>query len=166
MAHPLRASRRIERRGVTLVETLIVLTFFGFVGSIVTLAVSANARAKAKAALGFDAPPAALAPPSHREPAETPLAFTETRAFAIRAGARDWLRTRAESACPSVDDLVADGFLGRGFVSDGWGNLFELSCEGEEVYVHSAGADQASGTGDDFVSPQPRGDLGCGTGRH
>ncbi len=156
MAHPLRASRRSGRRGVTLVETLIVLTFLGIVGSLATLAVSASARAKAKAALGF-APPPTPTPLSPAQRAAARAAFerqkSEQFALALRRLALHWLERRAESACPDVA-LLAEEAHGSAahYAHDLWGNAFELACEGNEVIVSSAGPDHERGTGDDITA--------------
>jgi hypothetical protein len=154
MPHPLRAPRRFERRGVTLVETLIVLTFFGFVGSIVTLAVSSNARARAKAALGFAEPPPPPASPPP-DPALVGRATSEHSATLVQGAALHWLEGRAESACPAIEELVDEGVASLHWGRDAWGNPFEIACEGDDVFVHSPGADRVRGTGDDIVVPRP-----------
>lgn len=151
MALTLRASRRSRRRGVTLVETLIVLAFFGTVGSLVTLAVSAKARARVKTAI-FGAAPA------HLEPTDDFAALQRTgsnlRAHMIRSAALRLLEHRAESACPNLEQLFTDRQVDHSTFADAWDNTFELSCVGDDVLVRSAGPDRQSGTDDDIVAPK------------
>lgn len=155
MPHPLRASRRSTQRGATLLEALIVLTFFGVVGSIVTLAVSSKARGKAKAAIGFADPPPPKAP-KHADLAAIERSSSELGAILLRSTARRWLDGRAESACPSIEDLIDDSAADPARQRhDAWGGAFEISCEGDEVQIHSAGPDRVRGTADDIVEPKP-----------
>ncbi|MCU0682349.1 MAG: hypothetical protein MUF34_08860 [Polyangiaceae bacterium] len=161
MALTLRASAstwgRSRRRGVTLVETLIVLVFLGTVGSLVTLAVSAKARARVKTAV-FGATPA------HLEPSEDLTALQRTgsnlRAHMIRSAALRLLEHRAESACPSLEQLFADRQVDHATFADAWNNTFELSCAGDDVFVRSAGPDRLIGTDDDVVAPKQAGNGG------
>lgn len=156
MSLPLRAPRRFKQRGVTLLETVIVLAFFGTVGSLVTLAVSAGARAKVKAALGF-APtsPPAVAAPAPADSVESDRATTEVRAAVLRDVVRFWLEGQDSSACPAVEQLAGvdlfDPALGG---LDAWGSPFEISCQSDsDAFVYSAGPDRMLGTGDDIVVP-------------
>jgi hypothetical protein len=159
MSLPLRAPRRFQQRGVTLLEALIVLAFFGTVGSLVTLAVSAvsaGARAKVKAALGFapPSPPIVAALPSV-DAFESERATTEVRAAVLRDVVRFWLEGQDSSACPAVEQLAGvdlfDPALGG---VDAWGSPFEISCQSDsDAFVYSAGPDRVLGTGDDLVVP-------------
>ncbi len=63
---------------------------------------------------------------------------TRTRAATIRSGATLYVAQSPGSDCPSVTDLVDEGYLQSGMdTSDGWGNEFTIRCEGGEVLVVS-----------------------------
>jgi len=63
---------------------------------------------------------------------------TRTRAATIRSAATLYLSQSPGGGCPSVDDLIDEGFIQSGTeTSDGWDNDFDIQCEGGDVVVVS-----------------------------
>lgn len=76
---------------------------------------------------------------------------TRTRAATIESAAEMWMAEQVRGGCPSVDDLVETKNLkSTGDRTDGWGNDFQINCEGGEIFVRSAGEDGEFGTEDDL----------------
>jgi len=62
---------------------------------------------------------------------------TRTRAATIRSAATLYV-AQSSSDCPSVDDLIDEGYLQSGTdTNDGWGNEYTIRCEGGDVLVIS-----------------------------
>lgn len=123
-----RTLRRIGKRGVTLVEVLIVVAIMAAIAGAVTfVAVPEHNRAKIRlAAVG---------------------------AATIREAAITWREVddgAAVGACPSIDDLVAARKLDRLKTDDPWGSGYKIVCEGENIHVISPGRDRKHGTPDDI----------------
>jgi hypothetical protein len=58
--------------------------------------------------------------------------------------------------CPTVAILKASRLLDDGFLpKDPWGNAYDVSCEDDEITVHTNGPDRKAGTEDDIVVPPP-----------
>jgi len=58
--------------------------------------------------------------------------------------------TSSRRACPTVEDLLAEGYLDPTTEStDGWGNAYRIECEGYTLHVTSSGPDEVPGTDDD-----------------
>jgi hypothetical protein len=75
---------------------------------------------------------------------------TYERCMAVRDAARSW-RQRSPAACPSISQLVADGFLeAPAFGRDAWDHSLSLTCDGSTVWVSSVGPDETFYTGDDI----------------
>ncbi len=77
----------------------------------------------------------------------------ETDARSIRAAAQAYLLERG--ACPAdAAELFDEGYLDRASRRvDPWDGEFELTCEGGEIEVASAGPDRTWGTEDDLRVP-------------
>ncbi len=120
---------RAARRGVTLFEVLIVLAIMAMIAG----------------GVGF-----ALLP--RLQEARIEKAQTDTRN--IRQVAMQYVALKGGD-CPSVEGLIAAKELeaaegGR----DPWGQLYEISCETEDVTVASSGPDKQAGTEDDISAPK------------
>ena len=78
-----------------------------------------------------------------------------TGAATVRAAAFFHLNSHPGD-CPTVATLKASGLLDRGFSpKDPWGNAYDVSCEDDEITVHTNGPDRKAGTEDDIVVPPP-----------
>lgn len=117
--------RRGKKRGVTLVEVLIVLAIMALIsGSAVFLVFPALAEAK------YD----------------TAVLSAQT----VRKAAELHLNIDGADGCPTVDDLVNSRKLEKGKTNDPWGTPFKIECkEGSEIRVSSPGKDKKEGTPDD-----------------
>jgi general secretion pathway protein G len=127
---PHRWIRRARRRaGMTLVEIMIVIIIMGLIATAVGIAVLPQLNRA-------------------RE--------NQTRADAqsVQSAAVLYLSQEPNADCPTVEDLVQAGVLDRTRrTTDAWDRPFQIECEGNDVYVISAGADGQMGTEDD-IRPQ------------
>ena len=106
-----RLRRRRRRAGMTLVEIMIVVIIMALIATGVAVAVL---------------------PQLERARAET----TETRASTIRSAAENYVALSPGADCPDIDTLLDEGEI-RGDVTDGWGNAYDIRCEGVEIIVTS-----------------------------
>jgi general secretion pathway protein G len=122
-------SRRGGRRGVTLVEVLIVVAIIALISGGVGIA----------ALKYWDG--------AQRRSAET-------NARTIRGAVKSWWLDHDRASCPGVGDLIASGTLDRDSARvDPWGEPWEVACVDDEVTVASAGRDRRLGTEDDIRIP-------------
>ena len=88
------------------------------------------------------------APPS--EPVDERPAKTKTQIANVAQAFITWSAAHAAAACPTVADITGQA------IEDGWGKPLALTCTdqpGDQIIgIVSAGADGASGTGDDVSS--------------
>jgi general secretion pathway protein G len=120
----------IGQAGMTLLEIMIVLALLGLVtGAIVAGVIPAFKRGKIK---------------------------TAKTAIVQIAGVVAQYSTDNDGKCPSIDDLVASGFLPKGQAKDPWGtNYIIKDCEGAEgAHVVSLGPDKQEATADDVKSSE------------
>ncbi len=76
---------------------------------------------------------------------------TRADAQTIRANVELWKAGHPGKKCPTVQDLIDDGIQAKGKrTTDAWDTEFEIECEGNDVYVVSAGPDGEFGTDDDI----------------
>lgn len=125
-----RAARLAAKRGVTLVEILIVLAIVGLIAG----SVAAFAVPKFKAA-----------------------SIDTTRQAEMQAQpiADKWHAEHPDE-CPTVEKLKSLRELSPSFNSnDAWGKPFKFDCSGEDVVMISAGPDGKEGTEDDIKVPAP-----------
>ncbi len=121
---------RRRRRGVTLVEVLIVVAIIAMVAGGVTV----------------------FALPKFRE-AQKDTARVNARA--IRTAIMEWQRVNNEISCPTVSQLVQEKHIDSAAnVNDPWGEPYGLKCSDDDVYVKSSGPDKKKGTGDDIQVPK------------
>lgn len=63
---------------------------------------------------------------------------TRTRAATIRSAATLYLSQSPGGSCPSVDDLLDEGFIQSGTeTNDGWENPYDIQCERGDIRVVS-----------------------------
>ena len=124
---------RVTKRGLTLVELVIVITIIGVVTAAIAVGViQQQKRANVKAA--------GLACSTIRD--STTLFMSNT------VGAE----------CPTVDQLKKEKFLDTTFsAKDPWGGTYKITCDTDEITVSSPGPDKNPGTDDDIVFPPPAG---------
>ncbi len=125
-----RLSALARRRGVTLVEVLIVVAIIAMIAGGVTV----------------------FALPKYRDAQKT---TAETGARVIRQAVQSWQATNNEVACPTVSQLVQEKQLDPGAnTNDPWGTPYVLNCSEDDVTVISAGPDKKKGTKDDLRVPK------------
>ncbi len=118
-----------SRRGVTLVEMLIVVSIMAIVaGGVAVAAMKYWNRAREQTA--------------------------KTNARGIRHAVKGWWLTQDELRCPSVGELMSAGVLDEDSPpQDPWGSPWHIECEDERVTVSSNGPDRQNGTADDIRVP-------------
>ncbi|MCA9596822.1 MAG: prepilin-type N-terminal cleavage/methylation domain-containing protein [Myxococcales bacterium] len=118
-----------RKRGVTLVEVLVVVAIIALVA----------------AGVAFGALPKWLE-------AQDKTATASARV--VRRAVKSWWMVNDVSRCPTIDDLVQSGDVDRdGARTDPWGSGWRIECADSEVTVSSAGRDKQFGTGDDIRVP-------------
>ncbi len=124
---------RRARRGVTLVEVLIVVAIIAMVAGGV----------------------AVFALPRYRE---AQIKNAETGARIVRTAIQQWQSANNESTCPTISQLVQEKQLDPGqSTKDSWNMDYTLTCADDEVIVASNGPDKKKGTKDDIVVPKGAG---------
>src|SRR6478609_10955207 len=128
-----RLRARHSRRGVTLVEVLIVVAIIAMVAG--GVAVFALPRFK-----------------------EAQIKNAETGARVVRGAIQQWQYSNNETSCPTISQLVQEKQLDPGqSTKDSWNQDYTLTCTDEEVIVSSAGPDKKKGTKDDISVPKGAG---------
>ena len=123
-----RAARR-RRQGMTLVEIMIVVIIMALIATAVGVAVL---------------------PQLQRARVDS----TRADAQQVSSAAVLYLGQEPGADCPSVSDLVEAGVVDRTRrTTDAWDHEFVIECEGDDIYVLSAGPDGQMGTEDD-IRPQ------------
>ena len=125
----LRATRA-ARRGVTLVEVLIVVAIIAMVAGGV----------------------AVFALPKYKE---AQIKNAETGARIVRTAIQQWQAANNETSCPTMSQLVQEKQLDPGqSTKDSWNQDYTLTCTDDEVIISSNGPDKKKGTKDDIVVPK------------
>ena len=121
------------RRGVTLVEVLIVVAIIAMVAGGV----------------------AVFALPKYKE---AQIKNAETGARIVRTAIQQWQAANNETSCPTMSQLVQEKQLDPGQTTkDSWNQDYTLTCTDDEVIVSSNGPDKKKGTKDDIVVPKGAG---------
>lgn len=72
----------------------------------------------------------------------------------VRFAYPEWSRWHPSEVCPtSIADL--DVYLAKDHPYDPWGNVYEMTCSGRGMVVHSRGADKRANTSDDVWATYP-----------
>ena len=121
-----RRRRRMRQEGMTLVEIMIVVIIMALIATAVGVAVvprMVEARKKQ----------------------------TASDAQAVYSAVQMYVTENPGGECPSTDDLVSGGFLDRSKrLTDAWDRPFQITCEGDNIVVASAGPDGNAGSEDDI----------------
>lgn len=120
-----RLAARRRREGMTLIEIMIVITIFAMIAGGVAVALLPQLdKAREKS--------------------------TRADAQALRSAIMLYVADNPRS-CPTVDDLVTDRYLdGSKRTADAWDTPFQITCEGGDIFVVSAGEDGQFETEDDI----------------
>jgi len=122
--------KRGARRGVTLVEVLIVVAIIAMVAGGV----------------------AVFALPKYKE---AQIKNAETGARIVRTAIQQWQAANNETSCPTMSQLVQEKQLDPGQTTkDSWNQDYTLTCTDDEVIISSNGPDKKKGTKDDIVVPK------------
>lgn len=126
---PTRRRRLRRTEGMTLVEIMIVVIIMALIATAVGVAVVPQWRKSQK-----------------RQ--------TLTDAQAVKAAVLLYMTDN--NGCPSSStELQEEGYLDRSKrATDAWDNDFQIECEGDDIYVVSAGPDGQFGTEDDIDGPE------------
>jgi general secretion pathway protein G len=120
-----------RRRGVTLIEVMIVVTIMGLIAGAVAISVVYQLK-KAKNEM------------------------THVNAKALQQIAESWRQDHGTEECPTLERLRVDRLVNRGTkLDDAWNTPFIIECEGEETNVLSMGPDRRLHTEDDILEPDP-----------
>lgn len=117
------------KRGVTLVEVLIVVAIMALIAG----------------GVGF------LVLPRYRE---SQVKTAQTQARAIRGVATQYVALKGNGDCPTVPLLISEKELDPENEKDPWGQVFALVCDADDIQVSSPGPDKQEGTEDDIVVPE------------
>ena len=122
---------RATKRGLTLVELVIVITIIGVLTAAISVGVM---KAKKTADIGA----------------------AKTACSTAKSASILWRNAHPDQDCPTIDQLKKERFLDTGFTpKDSWGNPFKLSCDTDEITCSTAGPDRKEGTEDDIIVPPP-----------
>jgi general secretion pathway protein G len=128
-----RLQEKRSRRGVTLVEVLIVVAIIAMVAGGV----------------------AVFALPKYKE---AQIKNAETGARIVRTAIQQWQAANNETSCPTMSQLVQEKQLDPGqSTKDSWNQDYTLTCTDDEVIVSSNGPDKKKGTKDDIMIPKGAG---------
>lgn len=117
--------RRRARRGVTLVEVLIVVAIMAVISGAVTIVAS-------------------------REHARAKIRMAAIGASTIKEAAVIWRDVDAPAeGCPSLAELVSAKKLDPRKIEDPWGSPYQIVCDGDDLHVVSPGRDRKAHTPDD-----------------
>ena len=119
--------RRDPRRlsGMTLVEIMIVVIIMALIATAVGVAVLPRLK-------------------------EARIQSTRTDAQTVRSAVEMYVSEHPGGDCPDMEVLTAGGYLNASLrTTDAWDNDFVMECDGDAVYVMSAGPDGQMSTEDD-----------------
>ncbi len=120
-----RLERRRRREGMTLIEIMIVITIFAMIAGGVAVALLPQLE-KAR------------------------IKSTKADAQAMRSAVMLYVADNPRG-CPTVEELVGERYLdGSKRTTDAWDTEFQITCEGGEIAVVSAGEDLQFNTEDDI----------------
>ncbi len=118
-------ARRRRREGMTLIEIMIVITIFAMIAGGVAVALLPQLE-KAR------------------------IKSSKADAQALRSAVMLYVADNPR-ACPTVEELVAERYLdGTKRTTDAWDTEFQVTCDGVDIAVVSAGEDLQFNTEDDI----------------
>jgi general secretion pathway protein G len=121
--------RRALKRGVTLIEVMIVVVILGLIAGGVAVAVFPRFK-------------------------EGQVKTTRTSALELRRAVESWRGMKGGDTCPTIDQLKADKQIDTASkATDAWDQPFKITCEDDETIVMSLGPDKKEGTSDDIRVP-------------
>ena len=125
----LKAARKAARRGVTLIEILIVLAIIGLIaGGVAVVAVPQFEKARVTQA--------------------------KQDVGRLKQAIELWRSQNPGAECPTMDKLKADKVVATSTKSaDPWDTPYEIVCEPEDTIVVSYGPDKKKNTKDDLRDP-------------
>jgi general secretion pathway protein G len=129
IARRLAALRARARRGVTLIEILIVLAIIGLIaGGVAIVAVPKFEKARVDS--------------------------TKTNAIEIHRAAELWRANHTSEGCPTAERLKTDKEISpTSKITDAWETPYKISCDEDSIHVVSLGPDKKEGTNDDIRVP-------------
>jgi general secretion pathway protein G len=122
---------RPRKRGVTLIEIMVVITIMGFIAGAVAISVVHQMnRAKNE--------------------------MTHVNAKSLQTIAENWRLDHSTEECPTLERLLKDRLVNRGTkLEDAWNTPFIIECDGEDTNILSMGPDRKLHTEDDILEPDP-----------
>jgi general secretion pathway protein G len=124
LVNRIRKSNKAAKRGVTLVEVLIVLAIMAIIaGGATTLVFPRYKESQIKGAV--------------------------LSAGVIKTAAQSYMHLDSAGGCPTIKDLADSKQIDAKKTDDPWGTPFKIQCDGDDITVISAGRDRKEGTPDD-----------------
>jgi general secretion pathway protein G len=118
--------RRRNVSGMTLVEIMVVIIIMAMIATAVGVAVIPKLN-------------------------QAKVNQARTDAATVAGAVNMWLADHNGNDCPTMEELIENGDISRNQNhKDPWDHDFQISCEGREPEVHSAGPDGNFGTDDDI----------------
>jgi general secretion pathway protein G len=120
---------RKYKRGVTLIEVMIVVVILGLIAGGVAVAVFPKLK-------------------------KAQVDTTTTSARALRSVAETWRSEHASDQCPTPQVLLNDHAIDSASkITDAWDDPFTITCQEDETIVTSPGPDKKENTADDIRVP-------------
>ena len=130
--------RRQARRGVTLLEVLVVVAIMSLIAAGVGVA-------------------------AYKYWKDAQVKTATTGARTIRSAVKSYWVMTGKNGCPTVAELVSDDILDEDSPrTDPWGKPWRIECSEDHASVSSDGPDRAPGTDDDVRVPPLRSSSGIG----
>jgi len=124
-----RRRARGRRRGVTLVEVLVVIAIMSILTAVVAFAVV----------------------PMYRESQKKTARLS---AASLRRLAGTWKLNHSGEECPDFAGLRKEKLIDQeSSATDPWGSPYVINCVDDDIVVVSAGPDKKTGTADDITAP-------------
>ncbi len=120
-----RREKRIEQRGMTLIEIMVVIIIMAMIATGVSVAVM-------------------------RQSIEAKKRTAKTDVMGFGTAAMLYV-IQNSGECPDTGQLIEGGYLNpKTRTRDPWNQEFSISCDGDEIDVISSGPDKLPGTEDDI----------------
>jgi general secretion pathway protein G len=127
--HRLRLARKRSKRGLMLIEVLVVIAIMATITAAVAFAVI----------------------PMYKDAQKS---TAKMNAAELRKMAAQWRMTHVGEECPDIARLRADRLMDKqSNAQDPWGSPYTIICADDDITVFSPGPDKKIGTEDDIVAP-------------